>query len=230
MTRTPDPKARAALLDAARVEFCKSGIEGARIEDIAKRAGLSKGAFYLHFESKEEVFDILVQRLVGVMDEIFAASTEREHALLAEHGEPTVEDAIAGTPRYCAWLECHRALDLALLEVFWRQRELLSLIQRTVGISDRWSSLVDGFRQRVVQHLLGDLEAAKARGSMKPGLQIDAVTDVIVGAYEAFLTRMPSLKTKPDLQAWSDTVHEVLHKGLLPSAAAGPGGMASPTG
>ncbi|MFN7132252.1 MAG: TetR family transcriptional regulator, partial [Myxococcales bacterium] len=33
----------------------RRGLRGARIEDITSSCGLSKGAFYLHFDSKEEV-------------------------------------------------------------------------------------------------------------------------------------------------------------------------------
>ncbi len=42
-----------ALLDAAIEEFVAKGYEGASIDTIAKRAGISKGGFYHHFSSKE---------------------------------------------------------------------------------------------------------------------------------------------------------------------------------
>ncbi len=48
------------LLDAALDEFIARGFDAARVEDIAKRAGLSKGAVYLYFKSKEEVLRALI--------------------------------------------------------------------------------------------------------------------------------------------------------------------------
>lgn len=52
------------ILDAALLEFSARGYSATRVDDIAARAGLSKGGFYAHFASKAEVFDALVQRLL----------------------------------------------------------------------------------------------------------------------------------------------------------------------
>jgi AcrR family transcriptional regulator len=51
-----DPtETRRRLLDAAAAEFDLRGLEGARVSDIASRAGLSNGALYRHFGSKAEL-------------------------------------------------------------------------------------------------------------------------------------------------------------------------------
>ncbi len=47
---------RARLLDAAKQVFEEDGFLDARISDIAEHAGLSHGAFYHYFDSKEQVF------------------------------------------------------------------------------------------------------------------------------------------------------------------------------
>jgi len=49
-------RTRGDLLAAAEKIFARDGFEAARIEDIAKEAGRTRGAFYAHFESKAEVF------------------------------------------------------------------------------------------------------------------------------------------------------------------------------
>jgi AcrR family transcriptional regulator len=51
---------RALVLDAARAVFSESGIEGASIREIAKRAGYTPGAIYSYFESKEAVYAALL--------------------------------------------------------------------------------------------------------------------------------------------------------------------------
>jgi AcrR family transcriptional regulator len=53
------------ILDAALVEFSAKGFNATRIEDIAKRAGLSKGGLYAHFESKDAVFEALLNRTLA---------------------------------------------------------------------------------------------------------------------------------------------------------------------
>ncbi|KVD89620.1 TetR family transcriptional regulator [Burkholderia sp. ABCPW 14] len=50
------------ILDAALAEFSASGFAGARIDDIAARAGMSKGGVYTHFGSKDEIFAALLER------------------------------------------------------------------------------------------------------------------------------------------------------------------------
>lgn len=50
------------VLDAALQVFGERGYAAARIDDIAKYAGLSKGGVYAHFESKEAIFEALLRR------------------------------------------------------------------------------------------------------------------------------------------------------------------------
>lgn len=80
MTNDPGPGGRRRLpgdlrvrqiLDAALAEFSARGFSRTRIDDIAARAGLSKGGIYTHFRSKNEVFETLLERLsvAPILDE-----------------------------------------------------------------------------------------------------------------------------------------------------------------
>jgi AcrR family transcriptional regulator len=55
----------AEILDAALKVFAEKGFAGARMEDIARRAGVSKGTIYLYFENKDAVFKTLVRESIG---------------------------------------------------------------------------------------------------------------------------------------------------------------------
>ena len=55
----------AEILDAALKVFAEKGFAGARMEDIARRAGVTKGTIYLYFENKEAVFKTLVRESIG---------------------------------------------------------------------------------------------------------------------------------------------------------------------
>ena len=62
-TRRRRPEARPdEILDAALSVFAEQGFTAARVEDIARRAGLSKGAVYLYFPSKEAMLNALVEQ------------------------------------------------------------------------------------------------------------------------------------------------------------------------
>jgi AcrR family transcriptional regulator len=52
------------VLDAALELFMEKGFATTRVEDIARRAGISKGAVYLYFPSKEAILEGLVRRAV----------------------------------------------------------------------------------------------------------------------------------------------------------------------
>jgi len=52
------------VLDAALELFMEKGFAATRVDDIARRAGLSKGAVYLYFPSKEAVLEGLVRRAI----------------------------------------------------------------------------------------------------------------------------------------------------------------------
>ena len=52
---------RNAILDAALEEFSARGFAAARLDDVARRAGVAKGTIYLHFEDKEALFQELIR-------------------------------------------------------------------------------------------------------------------------------------------------------------------------
>ncbi|HTJ21395.1 MAG TPA: TetR/AcrR family transcriptional regulator [Gemmatimonadaceae bacterium] len=61
--RLPEERPR-QILEAAREVFGEHGLAAARLDDIAKRAGLSKGTIYLYFPNKEELFREMVRQMV----------------------------------------------------------------------------------------------------------------------------------------------------------------------
>lgn len=56
---------RADLLQAALAEFLEKGFAGARVEDVAARAGVSKGTLFLHFASKGDLFRAVVHHNIA---------------------------------------------------------------------------------------------------------------------------------------------------------------------
>jgi AcrR family transcriptional regulator len=54
------------ILDAALALFAEKGFAATRMDDIASRAGVTKGTIYLYFDSKEEVFKSLVRESIGM--------------------------------------------------------------------------------------------------------------------------------------------------------------------
>jgi AcrR family transcriptional regulator len=55
----------AEIAAAALAEFSAKGYDAARVDDVAKRAGVSKGLLYLYFRTKEELFKAVVRNFVS---------------------------------------------------------------------------------------------------------------------------------------------------------------------
>jgi len=76
--KLPAEERRDQLLDAAQVLFFKKGYRATTTEAIAHRAGLTKGALYFHFKSKEAIFSKLVQRAIDQFAVAFAPDVNRD--------------------------------------------------------------------------------------------------------------------------------------------------------
>jgi AcrR family transcriptional regulator len=57
----PDGEVRTRILEAARAIFAESGYGGARVQEIARRVGISAPALYWHFKSKTDIFATVLE-------------------------------------------------------------------------------------------------------------------------------------------------------------------------
>jgi AcrR family transcriptional regulator len=78
--RLPEERPK-QILDAALAVFAERGLAAARLEDIAKLAGVSKGTIYLYFANKEELFR-------GVVRATVIEFIERGEAAFEQHRDP----------------------------------------------------------------------------------------------------------------------------------------------
>jgi AcrR family transcriptional regulator len=100
VVKHPDVR-RSELLDCAQALFFERGYERTTINDIIDRAGVSKGGFYHHFSSKEELLEALaarlaqeaVARVADVLEATGLDALARLNAFLARARQLKVEDA-----------------------------------------------------------------------------------------------------------------------------------------
>ena len=62
---------RQKLLDSALQVFARNGYERATVDEIVREAGFSKGAFYVHFETKEDLFWEMLEERITAQQETF---------------------------------------------------------------------------------------------------------------------------------------------------------------
>src|SRR5215472_6770637 len=73
----------AEILSAALASFAERGFAATRLEDVAARAGVTKGTLYLYFRNKEELFKAVVRQ--GLVPAI-----ERAEAMVADSAVPSI--------------------------------------------------------------------------------------------------------------------------------------------
>ena len=213
--RRANPRSEDALLEAARVEFAQRGLGRARVEDICRRAGVSKGAFYLHFRTKEDIFREILQRFLGVLEEHTKRRDEVMSKFEHESGPLSAEDVATRSPRFCENQQLECSCDVELLELFWRNRQIMAALDGASGKS--YWQLVDEFRRRMFTMVAGHVLAGRASGQFPGDTDPEFVADVVVGSYEAFIRRMIGARAKPDLAQWARRFAALLYEGLQPT-------------
>ena len=68
---------RTKIMDSAIKLFSTRGFNAASVDDICEEAGISKGAFYHHFESKQALFLALLDGWLQVIDNAIEASKDK---------------------------------------------------------------------------------------------------------------------------------------------------------
>ncbi len=155
---------RQQILDAAVTSFSRKGFHQATIEDIRLEAGLSRGAVYHYFKSKEDIIDGLRQRSADETDSIFADVAEIEDPMANLIGlvDSTLDRMINPA-----------SLDANRLALFlWAE----SLVNRR--IMDGQLSSVGAYRHTVEACVRG----AQARSYINSDLEPSATALVITAA------------------------------------------------
>jgi AcrR family transcriptional regulator len=125
-TRDPESKKR-QLLDAALREFAAHGIAGARVDQIARAAGVSAGLVYTYFGSKDELFDAVFDSIV----EGTLSSTPITTDDLAEYAGKLFDryEAHPEVQRFVNWYRLERAATKDL-----HAASLASMVDKTAAI------------------------------------------------------------------------------------------------
>lgn len=72
---------RGRILKAAKFEFARKGLAGARVDEIAERASINKRMLYVYFGNKEDLF-------LAVLEDAYADIRDAERKLKLGHLEP----------------------------------------------------------------------------------------------------------------------------------------------
>lgn len=141
----------AEIVSAAYDIFSEKGFAAARLDDIARRAGVSKGALYLYFATKQDIFEAVVKDAVAPNIEAI------ETFALAFPGR--FEDLIR--------MMVPRVAEMA------ERTGLGKVIKMVIGESGNFPEIAriwhDDVIARAIGLLTGVIARAQARGEVRPG-------------------------------------------------------------
>jgi AcrR family transcriptional regulator len=218
MARPADPHARAALIAAARAEFQKKGLKGARIEDITAACGLSKGAFYLHAESKEALFGEVLGLFTSEMQTLVEQRRHESESFFAEYGPLEGQDVNEGSARYERLLSLSAESDLRTLELMWAYRDVVHVLMRG-SQGTNFESVMWALVDREVEQVSRDFVRLQSGRALRSDVPAEVIGSLIVGTYVLLAQRMSQMEDKPDLAAWSRSIHRLIREGCVPRAA-----------
>jgi AcrR family transcriptional regulator len=139
--RRPEAR-RQEILDAALAVFAEKGFSMARMDEIAKRAGITRGTPYLYFTSKEEIFKTLVEESIG--------PRVLELARVASEFEGASADLIR--------------LVIRAIDVFLRSSNRAVLPKLIIAETGNFPELARFYRSQVTDRILGIFEGIIRRG------------------------------------------------------------------
>jgi len=144
--------ARPSEIVAAALEvFAEKGFAGAKLDEIAARAGVSKGALYLYFETKDELF----------------------RAVVGELATPRIEAVRTMASSFRGRFADLAPLILALVAKIADSSPLPAVVKIVIGESRNFPDLARVWHDQVVSRglelLVGLITAAQARGEVRPG-------------------------------------------------------------
>jgi TetR/AcrR family transcriptional regulator len=76
-----DKQTEERIFEAATLVFEEKGMDGARMQDIANRAGINKALLHYYFRTKDRLFDAVFQKVAGRMFQKFAPVFEKNLTL-----------------------------------------------------------------------------------------------------------------------------------------------------
>lgn len=191
---------RARLIDASAVVFARRGFAAASVEEITATAGLSRGAFYAHFDAKEDLLMSVLEQMTANLDEFIRSTLEADASL---HGLMTgLKGVRAGNSRGDRqWLLLYGELRQQALRDPVVQGKLVDHYQRVLdvlcGLIDTNAALL-GVSLPVPTLTLARLLLAIDEGlsflrSVDPTIPDDAFIDAI-----ALMTRAVTARESTD--------------------------------
>ena len=181
---------REKIIQAAIESFAQTGFDKTKMEDIAKRLGLSKGTIYLYFNSKEDLFLAICEHYVKVM-------RDQQHSAIFSKKEDLVLDS---EHFYENFRRLEQGKDRVMLEMVVESSRNSRLKK---GMYEHRLKVYDA----VVEHLNRQIE----KGFIKKGIDVNGLASAFVALYAGLtVSKMLGISEASNKKAWAAMVRAVM--------------------
>jgi len=175
---------REEILAAALKAFARGGYHGTQVDDVIREAGIARGTFYLHFESKHDVFAALVDRMLKVF--LDARPEEPEPPIRTRRD---AEQVLSMSYR-------------AVLLAFRRHRLLCRLLlEEAVGADKGFARVLERHEKAWHEKVRSTLATLRERGIARRDLDLGLAATFVVGMVERVTRRHLLGDDEPDIDA-----------------------------
>ncbi|GAA0298653.1 ScbR family autoregulator-binding transcription factor [Streptomyces polychromogenes] len=181
---------RQAILDGAAIAFDHAGFGGTSLSDVVKHAGVTKGALYFHFPSKQALARTLV-------DEQFQVS---EHVPAIE--DPGLQTVIDLTHRMASGLRTNVRIRAGIRLVI----EFGSFTDPDPAPYNAW-----------IETCRSCLTPAQERGDVLPSVDVDDLATFLVGSFTGIQVTSHVRTGREDLHARIVDLWNLLLPGIVPA-------------
>lgn len=188
---------RQKLLDSGLSVFSRAGYERATVDEIVRDAGFSKGAFYVHFESKEDLFwAMLEERIQNAQDTFRQALTPGVG--IAENLRNVLRRLFALSTDDPKW----SAMFL----------EFVAHGARNEKVRERLQYMYRSWRSLIVEAL----NLAQGSGTIRKDIDIDFIASALIALVEGSITQWRLAPNEVRLEELVDPLSALVAQWLEP--------------
>jgi AcrR family transcriptional regulator len=159
---------RQRIADAALPVFARSGYERATVDEIVREAGYSKGAFYVHFESKEDLFWAMLEERILRQQESFRQALDDTRS-----AEANIQALLT------------TIFTIFRKDAMWSALfiEFVAHAARNEKVRERLASMYQNWRGFTVE----TLKQGRELGQIRKDLDVDFIATVLIALIEGMI-------------------------------------------
>jgi TetR/AcrR family acrAB operon transcriptional repressor len=200
-TKNEAEETRSRILDAAERVFSEHGVSRTSLEDIARAAGVTRGAIYWHFKDKSDLFAAMVNRVTLPME-----------AMVARSSDESVADPIALLKACAVSALKSTATNPQVQRVFDVVTHKCEYLGEMAGVNNRISSIQKGCVDRSEQAIRNAIKRGQLPASVNPRLAAVGLDSMLYGLISNWLANPGYLPLARQAEAMIDLYLDGLRK------------------